>query len=60
VNWVYSIHNFLVGRRAPRWLVNRFTLKSPVSLGVFTVIDMVLHRFGRGALLNAYVTKPDQ
>ncbi|MGZ8756203.1 MAG: methyltransferase domain-containing protein, partial [Acidimicrobiia bacterium] len=59
VNWVYSIHNFLVGRGAPRWLVNRFTLKSPASLGVFTVIDMVLHRFGRGALLNAYVTKPD-
>ena len=58
VNWVYSIHNFLVGRKAPRWLVNRFTLKSPVSLGVFTVIDMVLQRFGRGALINAFFTKP--
>ena len=58
VNWVYSIHNLLVARRAPRWLVNRFTLESPLSLGVFTLLDVVLQTFGRGALLNAYFTRP--
>jgi ubiquinone/menaquinone biosynthesis C-methylase UbiE len=58
VNWVYSIHNVLVDKGAPPWLVHRFTLKSAISLGVFTVLDMVLQRFGRGALLNAYFTKP--
>lgn len=57
VNWVYSIHNFLVGKNAPDWLVNRFTLKSPVSLAFFTVVDTVLQKLGRGALLNAYLTK---
>jgi ubiquinone/menaquinone biosynthesis C-methylase UbiE len=58
VNWVYSIHNFLVDKKAPQWLINRFTLKSPISLGVFTLLDMVLQKFGRGALLNGYFTKP--
>jgi SAM-dependent methyltransferase len=58
VNWVYSIRNLLDGRGAPKWLVNRFTLNSPVSLGVFTMIDMVLQNLGRGALLNAYLRKP--
>jgi hypothetical protein len=24
VNWVYTIHNWLVSRRAPKWLINRF------------------------------------
>ena len=42
VNWVYSIHNFLVDKRAPGWLVKRFTLKSPV----FT---RILHRCRYGA-----------
>jgi 2-polyprenyl-3-methyl-5-hydroxy-6-metoxy-1,4-benzoquinol methylase len=59
VNWVYSIHNWLVGRRAPAWVVDRFTLKSPVSLGVFTLVDSVLQIVGRGALLNAFFVKPD-
>ena len=59
VNWVYSIHNYLVGRRAPKWLINRFTLESPVSLGIFTIVDMVSQKFGRGALLNAFFSKPD-
>ncbi len=57
VNWVYSIHNYLVGKDAPQWLVNRFTLKSPVSLAIFTVVDTVLQVVGRGALLNGYFTK---
>jgi 2-polyprenyl-3-methyl-5-hydroxy-6-metoxy-1,4-benzoquinol methylase len=58
VNWVYSIRNWLVARNGPRWLVERFSLRSPVSLGVFTVLDMVLQRAGRGALLNAVARKP--
>jgi SAM-dependent methyltransferase len=58
VNWVYSIRNLLDDRSAPKWLVNRFTLNSPVSLAAFTMMDMVLHNLGRGALLNAYLRKP--
>ncbi len=57
VNWVYSIHNSLVGIGAPDWLIRRFTLKAPVALGVFTILDMALNIFGRGALLNAYFEK---
>ena len=57
VNWVYSIHNALVGLGAPQWLVNRFTLKSTVSLGLFTLLDALLQFTGRGALLNGYFTK---
>lgn len=58
VNWVYSIHNLLAAKRAPQWLVERFTLRSPVSLAFFTVVDAVLQRTGRGALLNGFFTKP--
>jgi 2-polyprenyl-3-methyl-5-hydroxy-6-metoxy-1,4-benzoquinol methylase len=58
VNWVYSLHNVLVARKAPRFLVNRFTLKSFVSLSAFTSLDIVLQRLGRGALLQAILQKP--
>lgn len=58
VNWVYSIHNLLVDKQAPRWLINQFTLKSPLSLAAFTVLDMVFQKSGRGALLNVFLTKP--
>ena len=58
VNWTYSVHNALVGHRAPQWLVNLFSLRSPLALGAFTVLDMALQRTGRGALLNAYLVKP--
>lgn len=57
VNWVYSIHNYLVGRGAPQWFIDRFTLRSPLSLSFFTVVDSVLQKAGRGALLNGYFTK---
>jgi SAM-dependent methyltransferase len=60
VNWVYSIRNRLVDRHAPRWLIERFSLKSPVSLGVFTVLDGILNTFGRGALLKLVARKPRQ
>ena len=58
VNWVYSIHNSLVGRQKPIWLINQFTLKSPISLFVFTALDFVLQKFGKGALLQATLRKP--
>ena len=60
VNWVYSIHNSLVDWRAPRFLINRFTLKSTVSLSVFTSLDILLQKFGRGALLQAVLRKPEE
>ncbi|MDQ3129960.1 MAG: class I SAM-dependent methyltransferase [Acidobacteriota bacterium] len=58
VNWVYSIHNALVDFDAPRFFINRFTLKSTVSLAAFTSLDIVLQKFGRGALLRAILRKP--
>ncbi|MFT4549170.1 MAG: SAM-dependent methyltransferase [Verrucomicrobiales bacterium] len=58
VNWVYSIHNRLVDHRRPQWLVNCFTLKSKLSLGAFTLLDIALGWIGRGALLNATIRKP--
>jgi SAM-dependent methyltransferase len=58
VNWVYSIRNRLVDRQAPRWLVERFSLKSPVSLGVFTMLDGIFNALGRGALLKLVARKP--
>ncbi len=58
VNWVYSIHNFLVDKRAPKFLINQFTLKSTVSLSAFTSLDIVLQKLGKGALLRAILRKP--
>jgi len=60
VNWVYSIRNRLVDRRAPRWLLERFSLKSPVSLGVFTMLDGCFQLFRRGALLKLVAQKPHE
>ena len=57
VNWVYSIHNWLVDRNTAQFLINRFTLKSTVSLSAFTSLDILLQKFGRGALLRAIVRK---
>ncbi len=57
VNWVYSVHNALVDARAPKWLIDRFTLKSFVSLSAFTVLDIILQKLGRGALLRAILKK---
>jgi len=60
VNWVYSIHNSLVDWRAPQFLINRFTLKSTVSLSIFTSLDIVLQKLGKGALLRAILRKPKE
>ncbi len=58
VNWVYSIRNLLVDMRAPRWLVEQFSLSAPGALGVFTLLDTLLQRRGNGALLCARLVKP--
>jgi ubiquinone/menaquinone biosynthesis C-methylase UbiE len=58
VNWVYSIHNALVDRGRPEWLVDRFTLRSTFSLAFFTMLDFIFQKFGRGALLKAVLRKP--
>jgi len=58
VNWVYSIRNRLVDWGAPRWLVERFSLGSTVSLGVFTLFDMIHQLVGKGALIRAVLRRP--
>jgi hypothetical protein len=57
VNWVYSIHNILVEKREPDWLIKSFTLKSSGTLAAFTAIDFILQKFGKGALLQATLRK---
>jgi ubiquinone/menaquinone biosynthesis C-methylase UbiE len=58
VNWVYTIHNWLVDKKAPQWMINQFTLRSVVSLSVFTMLDIILQKFKRGALLRVFLVKP--
>lgn len=58
VNWVYSLRNRLVDRGAPRWLVERFSLRTPVSLAAFTLLDLLLCRMGKGCLLRATFRRP--
>jgi SAM-dependent methyltransferase len=58
VNWVYSIRNLLVDQEKPNWLINRFSLKSTGSLFIFTALDFVLQKLGKGALLQATLRKP--
>lgn len=60
VNWTYSIHNLLVDLQAPVWLIRQFTLKSPGTLAAFTILDTILQKFGRGALLNVHFRKPEE
>lgn len=59
VNWVYSFHNMLVDLNAPKFLINQFTLKSTISLSVFTMLDIFLQKIGKGALLCATLRKND-
>jgi len=58
VNWVYSVRNTLVDHGAPRWLYERFSLKSTVSLTFFTLVDLLYSWAGRGALLHAVFKRP--
>jgi SAM-dependent methyltransferase len=58
VNWVYSVRNALVDWHAPTWLVEQFSLSSPVSLAIFTAVDSAFQVAGRGALLRAVLRRP--
>jgi SAM-dependent methyltransferase len=58
VNWTYSVRNALVDYGALSWLVNRFSLQSPGSLSVFTAFDALFQALGRGALLRAFLRRP--
>ena len=58
VNWVYSVRNWLDDWGGPRWLVNRFGLKSVPALVVFTLLDTVLNLVNRGAILHGTFEKP--
>jgi SAM-dependent methyltransferase len=58
VNWTYTVHNYLVDRAAPDWLVNWFTLRSPLAMAVFTAIDSLAVGLGAGALLRAKLRRP--
>ncbi len=58
VNWTYSLRNALEDYGAPRWLIEQFSLKTPVTLGAFTLLDTVYQVFGRGALLQAVLRRP--
>ncbi|MBN9119305.1 MAG: class I SAM-dependent methyltransferase [Planctomycetes bacterium] len=58
VNWAYSVRNLLDDWGAPRWLVNRFTLKSTPAMAAFTLFDLPLSLVGCGAILRATFRKP--
>ncbi|HVE42155.1 MAG TPA: class I SAM-dependent methyltransferase [Planctomycetota bacterium] len=58
VNWVYSIRNRLVDADAPAWMIRRFSLSTPVSLGIFTILDSALRLIGKSGLLRAILKKP--
>lgn len=58
VNWVYSLRNTLDDLGAPRWAVEQFSLSTPASLGLFTVVDGLAAAVGRGALLRVVLRKP--
>lgn len=58
VNWVYSVRNLLDDWGFSKWLVRRFSLKSVVSLSVFTLWDTVLNWFGYGSILHGIFQKP--
>lgn len=59
VNWTYSVRNALSDRGAPKWLVECFSLKSLVALAFFTIFDAMNNLAGRGALLNAILSRPE-
>jgi SAM-dependent methyltransferase len=58
VNWVYSIRNSLDDLKAPRSMVEQFSLATPVPLAAFTLFDAVQTLLGRGALLRAVLRRP--
>lgn len=60
VNWTYTVHNYLEDRGAPGWARDLFTLRSPIALAGFTMVDLAARAMGRGALLRAVLRKPGE
>jgi SAM-dependent methyltransferase len=58
VNWVYSVRNLLVDLGAPAWTYRWLSLEGTAALGLGTVLDAVMTRLGRGALLRASLALP--
>ena len=58
VNWVYSVRNTLVDWGAPSWIVERFSLRSPIALAIFTLFDAANQLAGAGALLRIVLRCP--
>ncbi len=58
VNWTYSVRNYLVDKKAPKWLYERFGLRSAAALSFFTAFDSIFRFFGNGALLNVFLRRP--
>lgn len=58
VNWTYTVHNMLKDWGAPRFLVRQFGLDKPLPLAIFTILDLVLSAFGKGAILRVVLRKP--
>ncbi len=42
VHWIWSCHHCLRDKHYPAWLYERFHLKNPVLLGIFTAVEMVM------------------
>ena len=57
MNWTYSIRNTLVDWNAPKWMVNRFSLRAAPALAVFTALDTVFTFVGHGALLRVILRR---
>ncbi|HEX5829935.1 MAG TPA: class I SAM-dependent methyltransferase [Gemmatimonadaceae bacterium] len=58
INWVYSVRNALDDYGAPRWLVERFDMRAPLGLALFTAVDAACAAAGHGALLRAELRRP--
>ncbi len=58
VNWTYSVRNWIDDWKGPKWMVRFFSLRSPVALGIFTMLDLPLSWMGRGAILHGLFRKP--
>jgi 2-polyprenyl-3-methyl-5-hydroxy-6-metoxy-1,4-benzoquinol methylase len=57
VNWTYSFRNWIQDWKGPSWLKNRLSLSSPLSLAIFTAIDLPLSMVGIGAILHGVFVK---
>ena len=57
VNWTYSMRNWIQDWHGPDWLRNRFSLRAPLALAAFTLLDIPLAAMGYGAVLHGVFVK---